>query len=207
MHLVQGNFEAAISALESSLAVSRAADERDWSVLTSAALGEAYARAARIAEGVALLEETSRDALDGGAASTQFGLDQRLAAVYLLAKRLDDALRHTRRSLHAARQQNARGLEASSLFTMGEIHRSTDFAQVERAAPAYQEALALAQSCGMRPLSAHCHLGLAKMCWKAGRPRESQDHLAIATTSLYRDMDMRSWLAQADQWTAGTTLS
>ena len=50
---------------------------------------------------------------------------------------------------------------------------------------------------GMRPLVAHCHLGLGKLYRRTGKTLVSQEHLAQATT-MYREMDMRFWLEQAE---------
>jgi hypothetical protein len=49
----------------------------------------------------------------------------------------------------------------------------------------------------MRPLVAHCHLGLGKLYRRTGKRQEAQEHLAIAAT-MYREMDMRYWLEQAE---------
>ena len=49
----------------------------------------------------------------------------------------------------------------------------------------------------MRPLVAHCHLGLAKLYRRTGTRREAQEHFATATT-MYREMDMRFWLEKAE---------
>jgi hypothetical protein len=49
----------------------------------------------------------------------------------------------------------------------------------------------------MRPLVAHCHLGLGRLYPRTGKEREAQEHLATATT-MYREMDMRFWLKQAE---------
>jgi len=49
----------------------------------------------------------------------------------------------------------------------------------------------------MRPLVAHCHLGLGKLYRRTGRHEQAQEHLAIATT-MYREMGMRFYLQQAE---------
>jgi hypothetical protein len=49
----------------------------------------------------------------------------------------------------------------------------------------------------MRPLVAHCHLGLAKLYRRAGKREETQEHLTTAMT-MYREMDMRFYLEQAE---------
>jgi hypothetical protein len=47
------------------------------------------------------------------------------------------------------------------------------------------------------PLVAHCHLGLGKLYRRAGKRESAQEHLTTATT-MYREMDMRFWLEQAE---------
>jgi hypothetical protein len=49
----------------------------------------------------------------------------------------------------------------------------------------------------MRPLVAHCHLGLGKLYRRTGNGQQVRDHLITATT-MYREMDMRFWLEQAE---------
>ena len=49
----------------------------------------------------------------------------------------------------------------------------------------------------MRPLVAHCHLGLGKLSRRTDNREQAQEHLATATT-MYREMDMRFWLEQAE---------
>ena len=62
----------------------------------------------------------------------------------------------------------------------------------------YRKALALAEPRGMRPLVAHCHLGLGKLYRRTGKRDQAQEHLTTATT-MYREMDMRFWLEQAEK--------
>jgi hypothetical protein len=47
----------------------------------------------------------------------------------------------------------------------------------------------------MRPLVAHCHLGLGTLYRQTGDNAKAQ-HLTTATT-MYREMDMGFWLEQA----------
>jgi hypothetical protein len=48
----------------------------------------------------------------------------------------------------------------------------------------------------MRPLTAHCHLGIGRLRRRAGDRLTAQDHLTRAVT-MYREMEMRLWLDQA----------
>jgi Tetratricopeptide repeat len=61
----------------------------------------------------------------------------------------------------------------------------------------YRQALTRAEPRGMRPLVAHCHLGLGKLYRRTGKREQAQEHLTTATT-MYRDMDMAFWLEQAE---------
>jgi hypothetical protein len=49
----------------------------------------------------------------------------------------------------------------------------------------------------MRPLVAHCHLGLGKLYRRTGKRAQAQEHLATATT-MYREMGMTYRLATAE---------
>jgi len=51
----------------------------------------------------------------------------------------------------------------------------------------------LAQSHGMRPLVAHCYLGLSKLYRRTGKPEQAHENLTAATT-MYREMDMGVFL-------------
>jgi hypothetical protein len=49
----------------------------------------------------------------------------------------------------------------------------------------------------MRPLVAHCDLGLGKLYRRRGRPEQAHGHVTTATT-MYREMGMTYWLEQAE---------
>ena len=55
---------------------------------------------------------------------------------------------------------------------------------------------------GMRPVIAHCHLGLGKLYRRTGKREQAQEHFAIAT-AMYREMEMTYWLAQAEAGMGG----
>ena len=83
------------------------------------------------------------------------------------------------------------GLLSSVFF----IHR--DQPDFEKAEDSYRQSLGLATELGMRPLVAHCHLGLGKLYRRTGKRDQAHEHLTAATT-MYREMDMRFWLEQAE---------
>ena len=59
------------------------------------------------------------------------------------------------------------------------------------------EAMRLAEPRGMRPLVAHCHLGLAKLSQRVGKREQAREHLTTAT-AMYREMDMRFWFDESE---------
>jgi tetratricopeptide (TPR) repeat protein len=123
-----------------------------------------------------------------------------LGEACVLAGRLEDALEAAGRALTLARERGQRGYEAWALRLLGEVTARRD--PPEHAAGHYRDALALAEELGVRPLVAHCLLGLGKLSRRTGKRQEAQEHLAAATT-MYREMDMRFWLEQAEMAMAG----
>src|SRR5260370_16239465 len=113
--------------------------------------------------------------------------------------RLHTAVSHAREALAFTRRLGARGGEAPALCLAGDV-ASTGGA--EDAPGYYREALALAGELGMRPLAAHCHLGLGKLYRRTGKREQAQEHLRTATT-MYSDMEMRFWLEQAEAQMGG----
>jgi Tetratricopeptide repeat len=72
-----------------------------------------------------------------------------------------------------------------------------------RAEAYYDEAVVLAEQLGMRPLVAHCHLGLGQLFQRTNKPATAREHLTTAT-AMYREMGMTFWLEKAEA--AGSAL-
>jgi len=113
---------------------------------------------------------------------------------YLSAGRIDEAASDAREALVLTRRLGARGAEAHALCLAGDVASAGGGGDAESC---YREALALAGDLGMRPLIAHCHLGLGKLYRRTGKRQEAHEHLTTATT-MYREMDMRFWLEKAE---------
>ena len=67
----------------------------------------------------------------------------------------------------------------------------------------YRQALALAEELGMRPLLAHCHLGLGTLYTKEGRLAQARAALSTAI-ELFQAMEMTFWLPRAEAMLAQT---
>ena len=104
---------------------------------------------------------------------------------------------YARQALDLARQKKECGKEARALYQLGTVHAHAEPPDAEEAETYYKQALALADELGMRPLQAHCHLGLGTLYTQTGRREQARAALANAI-ALYRAMDMSFWLPQAE---------
>ena len=120
-----------------------------------------------------------------------------LSEGHRLAGRLDEAAHGAIRALELARAYQERGHQAYALRLLGEIAAHRERSEIEPAETHYRQAMALAEELGMRPLVAHCHLGLAKLYRRTGKRKQARDHLTTAMT-MYREMSMTHWLEQAE---------
>ena len=120
-----------------------------------------------------------------------------LSEAYLLAGRMDEAIQVAGRALELSLDRKQRGHQAWALRLLGEIHSRPDPPEVEKAEESYRQAMALADELGMRPLVAHCHLGLGTLHRRVGKREQACEYLGTATT-MYRETDMRFWLKQAE---------
>jgi class 3 adenylate cyclase/tetratricopeptide (TPR) repeat protein len=197
LYLAQGDLEHAIRVLEQGLALCRAFGNRTELRGTAAALGYASVLQGRLTEGRALLEEALSESIRTGALRGQAYRVAWLSEVCRLMGRGDEAWQHAHQSLDLARQQKARGDEALALHQLGTVHAHADPPDAEPAEAHYQQALALAEELGMRPLVAHCHLGLGRLYHQTGQWEQARAALTAAI-DLYRAMDMTFWLPQAE---------
>jgi len=89
------------------------------------------------------------------------------------------------------------GVAAHALHLLGDIATHPHRFDAQGAEAHYQNALALAGSRGMRPLIAHCHLGLGRLYRGTGKGPVAQEHITIAK-EFYREMGMQFWLEEAE---------
>jgi tetratricopeptide (TPR) repeat protein len=160
-----------------------------------AGLGSAYTLQGRLAEGRTLLEESIR--INRNGPPDYAGWVTWLSEACHLAGRGEEAWQHAREALDRARQLKQRGFEALALHQLGVVHAHADPPDTAQAEAHYQQALALAEALGMRPLQAHCHLGLGTLYTQTGRQEQARAALTTAI-DLYRAMDMTFWLPQAE---------
>jgi tetratricopeptide (TPR) repeat protein len=189
-HLRRGDLPSATPVLERCLALCRTWQFITATPIVAATLGAAYALAGRANEALPIVADAVEE-FRGHWTHTWPALILLCAGIsYLSAGRIVEASSHARAALALTRRLGARGSEAQALCLAGDV------AGTGGAEDHYRQALALAEPRGMRPLVAHCHLGLGKLYRRTGKRQEAQEHLATATT-MYREMDMTFWLEQA----------
>jgi tetratricopeptide (TPR) repeat protein len=197
LYLRNGDLPKAISMLERAWQFCRVANIALFSPVIAANLGSAYALSGRVAEALPLLEQAVAHAASMGHMGQQAYRLVRLSEGYLLVGRLEDASNLAERAFGLARIHKERGTQAYALRLLGEIAAQREPPEVEMAEDHYRQAMTLAEELGMRPLIAHCHLGLGKLYRKTGRHEPARAELSAAI-ELYRTMDMTFWLPQAE---------
>jgi len=120
-----------------------------------------------------------------------------LGEAHMLAGRLEAAHDLAEGAMALTRRHQECGHQAYALRLLGDIAARREPPDVAQAEAHYQQALALADALGMRPLMAHCHLGLGTLYAKSGRPEQARPELSAAIT-LYHTMEMTFWLPQAE---------
>jgi class 3 adenylate cyclase/tetratricopeptide (TPR) repeat protein len=198
LSLREGEWAKARALLEHAIAVARAGNVMLMLplVVTNSAwvlaqLGEASEATSRLREGEALLEPYAA----GGHVSNVAWACYPLGRACLLLGRLDEAQRLGDRAL--ASSPHHPGFAAYALHLLGDIATHPDRFDAESGEAQYRKALALAEPRGMRPLVAHCHLGLGMLYAATGQREQAQADLSAAI-ALYRAMEMTFWLPQAE---------
>jgi tetratricopeptide (TPR) repeat protein len=195
LQVIRGDLSHAVGLLERGVALSREWNLTLFSVGNTGSLGYAYALSGRGVEGISFLEAAVSAVETMGFGAYQPLFLMYLSEAYVLADRLENALAFAGRALTIARDSGQRGFEAWALRLLGEIASRRD--PPGHTDGQYRDALALAEELGMRPLVAHCHLGLGKLSRRTGKQEQAQEHLTTGLT-MYREMSMRFWLEQAE---------
>jgi tetratricopeptide (TPR) repeat protein len=195
LHLLKGDWAKARSMIDHGIAVIQSGNvvllqpAVTSSAWVLAQLGEAGEAQNRLREGEQLLERQAASGIVGARGWNYYSLGR----TCLLLGRLDEARRLGERAIELSPCHP--GFAAYALHLLGDIATHPDRFDAERGEAHYRDALALAEPRGMRPLVAHCHLGLGKLYRRTGKHEEAPGYLTTATT-MYREM--RFWLEQAD---------
>jgi class 3 adenylate cyclase/tetratricopeptide (TPR) repeat protein len=198
VYLLQGDWTNALGSIEHAISLYRAGHfvmvtrtaicSSSWAL---AQLGDASRAEGRLEEGEQLIERYSASGVVGYLGWTMYSLGR----ACLLLGRLDQAQALAEHAIAAVPEHT--GVAAYARHLLGDVATHPDRFDAERGGAHYRAAFALAAPRGMRPLVAHCHLGLGKLYRRAGDPVKAHEYLTSAAT-MYREMDMGFWLEQVE---------
>jgi class 3 adenylate cyclase/tetratricopeptide (TPR) repeat protein len=193
---LRGDVRAAGAPLERALAIIEETGLSFYAPWAKSFLGSVYVIAGRASEAIDILAAGVRDAEVGHIGCVYARVLIGLAYAHSLAGELTNARAAGEKGLHEAVEAGERGHEAYARHLFGLILSQEN--NFEQSARSLGEALGLATELGMRPLVAHCHVGLANVSGRTGNRTESDQHFAVAA-ALYREMGMRYWLEKAEK--------
>ena len=182
LYLTQGDLAHAIRVLEQGLALCRASGNRLGATI-AADLGFAYALQGRLAEGARCWRRRSAKAIRTGARHGHSGWVAWLSESSRLAGAARPGSTRARPRLGPAAQR-ARQRGAYALHQLGVVQAHADPPDAVQAEAHYQQALALADELGMRPLQAHGHLGLGTLYATTGQRQQARR----STVHSHRDV-------------------
>jgi len=196
LHLFKGEWAKARSLVEDWMNTPRTLDVAvllPWAVASSAwalaQIGDAGQALSRVRESEQLLDRQAAKGIVGHRSWAYYAVGR----ACLSLGRLDEARELAGRSAESSKHQP--GFKAHALRLLGDLASHPRQFDAQGGEAYYRQALELAQQHGMRPLVAHCHLGLGRLYDRIGKPELARESLTVAQT-MYRDMTMHFWLEQ-----------
>ena len=162
-----------------------------------------YTLTGRVTDAVALLTQAMEQNIAIENVWFEAICNLRLGETCLLAGRLEEAQARAARGLALVRAHHGRNTEAYAIWILGKIVAQGAPSERMQAAGHYRQAIQLTDALGMRPLAAHCHLGLGTLYSQMERWEEARRALSTAI-DMYRTMEMALWLPQAEAILAQT---
>ena len=190
--LLRGNAGEAAGIFNHLLNLCRAHDLDAYFSRVIAALGCAKARSGQVADGLQLLREAvSLDRSAEPRTTHAFALTA-LAEASLLAGDAEKALSGVTEALQQTEKYQERGGEAYARWLRATI-LSVSGEDFEAASNAFQDAAGLAAELGLKPLLAHCYLGLGDLDARCGGTRTRSGHRERGFM-LLETLRMRQWI-------------
>jgi tetratricopeptide (TPR) repeat protein len=193
VYVRKGDLDEGIPILEQGLELCQAYDMRQWLMSIAASLSVAYSLIGRPTAAGATLDVAS-EAMPTWR-STTWGAE--LSQALLLVDRVHDATALVNHSADDARAAEQPVIGAWIPRVLAEVALRQNATELGEAIAHYHTALEQGDLFGLRPHIAHCHLALGRLYLRTGNRERAQTHLTTATT-MYREMDMRFWLEQAE---------
>jgi tetratricopeptide (TPR) repeat protein len=205
LFLFKGDFASAVPFLERSLALCHSANVPVYLPFVSARLGCAYMNSGRLSEAMPYLQAGVQDSAAAGRVAFLSLNTLWLSEGYLASGHLEKASAAADEAFKLARKHKERGHEAWTLKLLGDITLLQNLPDAETAEAYYRQALALSEQLGMRPLQAHCRVGLGKAYVKRRSLAQACAEVAAAL-ELYRSMEMIFWAEQAESAVANVAV-
>ena len=193
--LLRQNPNDVIAPLEAAVATCREKKFAGQTMRALTVLGQAYGLVGRPEDGIPLVKEAIVLQETVGAFVDRALWTRVLAGLYLRAGNLSEAEATAETALGFAQRHGERSNEAWIHWLLG--HALAERDERDAAIRRFEMAQGLADQLSMRPLIAHCHLGLGKLYSRTGDRQQAQGHLTTATT-MFREMNVRFWLEQAE---------
>ena len=194
LELMRGDWERARTGIERGVSALQTADAvltLPWAIASGvwvlAQLGAAEEARSRFREAEELVQRLEARHI----VANRIRAYHALGRAQLLLGQCDDARRLADHAL--ACSQSSPGDAAHALHLCADVARHADVVDLNNAEASYHNAMTLAASLRMRPLVAHCHLGLGKLYRRTEKREQAQEHLTTATT-MYRELGMTYWL-------------
>jgi tetratricopeptide (TPR) repeat protein len=195
--LRQGDLPRALLQLERAVGLCHEADLPAYFPEMAAVLGAAYTLGGRIADAVSLLTQALEQTMTTDMGRPQVLCRLSLGEAQLQAGRLEEAQALAAGTLAHTCEHQERGYQAYALRLLGDIAARRKPPDIAQATAHYQQALVLAEELGMRPLQAHCHLGLGTLYATTGQREQARAELSTAI-EMYMSMEMTFWLPQTE---------
>jgi class 3 adenylate cyclase/tetratricopeptide (TPR) repeat protein len=190
--LLRGASGEAVRVFDRLLNLCRTYDLEAYVSRNLAALGCAKARSGQVDEGLLLLEEAvALDRLAEPRTTHSFALTA-LSEAALLAGDLGRALTTVTQALQQIRSHEERGAEAYACWLLANIHSTYD-SDIETTAEMFETAIAIATELHLKPLLAHCHLGIAALYLRRSRRPQGNAHRDRGQ-HLLETLGMKPWI-------------
>jgi len=197
VYLLHGKIDPAIKHLEQALDLCREVDVLSAFSFIAASLGHAHMLLGRPDDILPILEEAIKPQKVKFSAVPSIYPLTALAEVYRSKGQIERAILNAEEALSISRRKGEHGFGAWALYYMAKIQSGETPEQMQQAIQLYGKAIERARDLGMRPLLAHCHLGLGQLYLKKGRSKEAHSELSVAL-DLYRSIDMSFWVPQVE---------
>ena len=193
----RGQLERALPPLSRSLELCEQSSLSVWQPVAGALLGATLVALDRKDDGHALLRDAIRRAEALGVKAYLARWTVLLGEGVLARGDVAAARAIADRAIELALAHGERGHEAMAWRLIGDIAARGSVADFAAAREAYEQALAIGDELGLRPLVARTHFNLGQLERRLGHLEDAEEHVSRAVV-MFADMGMRAWVAQSE---------